>query len=112
MGDHLSYEDRFHIKAQRDAGKTLAEIARKLNADKSTISREMKRNQGRRGYRPKQAHRKARERWQQATKAVRFTRKLRRYIAAKLRADWSPEQITGRLKREGRPYVSHERIYQ
>lgn len=112
MGVHLKYEDRCHIKAQREAGKTLAEIAKKLKVDKSTISRELQRNGGRKGYRPKQAHRKADERWQAAPKAVKLTPKLRRHITAKLRADWSPEQITGRLKREGSPRVSHERIYQ
>lgn len=112
MGGHLSYEDRCRIKAYRDTGKTLDKIARKLKVDKSTISREMERNTGRRGYRPKQAERKARERWQEAGKAIKVTPKLREWIFAKLRQDWSPEQISGRLRRESRPGISHEWIYQ
>ena len=112
MGGHLTYEDRCDIKAQRGAGLTLEEIARKLKVNKSTISREIQRNRGRRGYRPKQAQKKAFSRWQEAPKAVKLTAKLRKVITSKIKADWSPEQITGRLKRDGRPCVSHERIYQ
>ena len=111
MSRHLTYEDRCQIKAQRDCGKTCEEIAQKLKVAKSTISRELQRNRGQKGYRPKQAERKSQERWRAALKAEKFTPKLRKYVAAKLREDWSPEQITGRLRQQGRPSVSHEWIY-
>lgn len=112
MGSHLSFEDRCQIKALRDSGKTFVEIAKKIKVDKSTISRELKRNRGRRGYRPKQAERKARKRWRSAEKAIKMTTELQRLISQKIRFDWSPEQISGRFKREGLFSVSHERIYQ
>ncbi len=112
MGRHLTQEDRYYIKAQKDIGKTIAKIAKKLKVDKSTISRELTRNSGQRGYRPKQAHAKARQRWTSATKATKMTAKLKSYIKSKIRQDWSPEQIAGRLKRDGADGVSHERIYQ
>lgn len=109
---HLTKEDRYHIKAQRDAGKSVSKIAKKVGCDKSTISRELRRNKGGRGYRPKQAHRKARDRWKGAAKAVKMTPELIKVVAGLLRQKWSPEQISGRLKREGQPHVSHERLYQ
>jgi transposase, IS30 family len=109
---HLTKEDRYHIKAQWDAGKTVSRIAEKLDCDKSTISRELRRNKGKRGYRPQQAHRMARERWKGAEKAVKMTPELIEVIEERLRRKWSPEQICGRLKREGKATVSHERIYQ
>ena len=109
---HLTKEDRYHIKAQWDAGKSSTEIAKKVGCDNSTINRELLRNKGKRGYRPKQAHRKARERWEGAEKAVKMTPELIKVVEGKLRQHWSPEQISGRLKREGKPTVSHERIYQ
>ena len=112
MGDHLTYMDRCEIKARGSIGQTQQEIAQKLKVSQSTISREIHRNGGRRGYRSKQADRKACERWQSSPKAMKLTKKLQKYIAGKLRLEWSPEQITGRLRREDRPCVSHERIYQ
>ena len=112
MGRHLTQRDRYYIKAQRDTGSTIERIAKKLKVDKSTISRELNRNCGQRGYRPKQAQSKAIRRWKDAAKAIKMTPQLQRYITKKIRRDWSPEQITGRLRREGRVGVSHERIYQ
>jgi IS30 family transposase len=112
MGSHLTYAERCEIKARVVAGQTQQKIARKMKIDQSTISRELKRNKGRRGYRPKQAERKAQQRWASASKAIKLTPKLGKWISAKLRKDWSPEQISGRLNREGLQGVSYERIYQ
>lgn len=112
MGGHLTEEDRYHIKAQLESGKTQTAIAKKLKVNKSTISRELKRNSGRRGYRPKQANRKAFERWSSATKAVKFNPEIAKFVTECLRKDWSPEQISGRMCLEGGTTISHERIYQ
>lgn len=109
---HLTKKDRYHIKAQNDVGKSTALIAKKVGCDKSTVSRELRRNRGKRGYRSKQAHLMARRRWKGANKAVKMTPELIRTIEVHLRQKWSPEQITGRLRRESKPNVSHERIYQ
>lgn len=112
MGRHLTHGDRYYIKAQRDMGKSIEKIARKLKVNKSTISRELSRNCGKRGYRPKQAQEKARRRWEGAAKATKMNRPLKVYLTKKIRQDWSPEQITGRLRLEDLVSVSHERIYQ
>lgn len=112
MGGHLTESDRYHIKAQLEAGKTQTEIARKLDIHKSTVSRELKRNSGRKGYRPKQAHQKAAKRWNSAAKAIKFTPELAKYVSDCLVKDWSPEQISGRMKLGGGVTISPERIYQ
>ena len=52
----LAEEDRIEIYAMKQAGKTQRNIARRLGVNPSTISRELTRNPGGRGYRPKQAH--------------------------------------------------------
>ena len=75
---------------------TQTEIANVLSVNKSTISRELQRNRGRRGYRPKQAHDKALERRKHKGKPTIVTDPWH-LIEEKLRLDWSPEQIAGWL---------------
>ena len=55
----VTHQDRLVIKASLQKGLSRTEIADKLGFHKSTISREINRNIGQRGYRPKQAQRKA-----------------------------------------------------
>jgi len=112
MGGHLAQDDRYQIWGLSAAGKTQKKIAKKIGVHRTAIWREKKRNSDERGYRPKQAHSKASERWQEATKAVKLTPEIEKYIKEKIREDWSPEQISGRLKFEGKPSLSHERIDQ
>jgi IS30 family transposase len=52
---HLTQDERYQIAILNKAGHNQSDIARVMNRPKSTISREMKRNRGERGYRPKQA---------------------------------------------------------
>ncbi|MGC2457819.1 MAG: helix-turn-helix domain-containing protein, partial [Gallionellaceae bacterium] len=59
---HLTREERYQIYALKKGGHKQSEIANVLERSASTISRELARNCGRRGYRPKQAHCKSVER--------------------------------------------------
>ncbi len=52
---HLTFEQRCQIEALLERGDSLRSIARALGCHVSTISRELKRNTGRRGYRMQQA---------------------------------------------------------
>ena len=61
---HLTLEQRYQISSNLKSNFSISEIARRLGCHKSTISREIKRNTGLRGYRPKQAQSKATERKQ------------------------------------------------
>jgi len=106
----LTQEQRYQIYALRKTGHSRTEIASVIGVHKSTVSRELKRNRGQRGYRPQQAHSLTLERRQKAV--PRITAETWALVEKLLRQDWSPEQISGRLKKEQRICISHEWIYQ
>ena len=83
-----------------------------MGVSQSTVSRELGRNRGQRGYRFKQAEAKAQARQTIRRKPRKLTASVRRKVEAKLRQmRWSPEQISGWLRGQGIE-LSHERIYQ
>lgn len=108
----LTEVQRYQIEALKKAKKEQKEIAVIVGVSASTISREIRRNGGLRGYRPRQAHATAMTRRRESAKAVKMTAELVAVIETKLRLDWSPEQVSGWLDLEKRITVSHERIYQ
>lgn len=108
----LTLEDRSQIHAYRQAGFTITETAKRLDRHKSTISRELKRNRGKRGYRPKQADETAAERKRGSSKSIKFTESLKESVSELLKKQWSPEQISNHLNISRKGYISHERIYQ
>ena len=69
----LTDEDRIEIYAMKQAGKQQNQMAAALGVSPSTISWELARNTGLRGYRPKQAQQKALQRRWSARKAVNMT---------------------------------------
>ena len=89
----LTDEDRIEIYAMKQAGKKQNMIAAELGVHPSTISRELSRNTGLRGYRPKQAQQNTLHRRFTARKAVKMTPETIDYIVSKLREQHSPEQI-------------------
>jgi len=93
------------------AGLCQSQIAKIIGVHKSTISREMLRNRGLRGYRPRQAHLFAEDRRARAVKA-RIPPDTWNLVKRLLRVDWSPEQISGWLDSEFQIQISHEWIYQ
>lgn len=111
---HLTYDQRLQIQTLKARGDCGSEIARQLNVHPSTISRELTRNRGQRGYRHRQAHQKAVDRKRNASAVPRkMTPALLAVIDGKLsNQQWSPEQIAGWLKREQAVEISHETIYQ
>jgi IS30 family transposase len=94
----------------------MRQFARTLGRAASTVSREIARNSGRRMYRAVDADDRA---WRRAKRPkpclLAVNPVLRAYVAARLREDWSPEQIAGTLRKryraESRMRVSHETIY-
>jgi IS30 family transposase len=107
----LTQEERYQIHAYLKAGFNQTEIAMELNRHKSTISREIARNTGLRGYRPKQAQRLTLER-RQAKPLPWITDATWSNVRKLLRQDWSPEQISLWLDTEYGVSISHEWIYQ
>src|ERR1700690_3130756 len=111
---HLTCEQRCQIYALLQSGHSQAHIARTIGVDPSTISRELVRNAGARGYRFKQAQEKASQRRKEASdKPRKMTPDLVELVGEKLTQEqWSPDQISGRLAKDGVAFISHERIYQ
>lgn len=107
----LTQIERYQIKALLTAGNTLSAIAQTLGRHKSTISRELCRNTGQRGYRPKQAHEKARTR-QQNKPSHSISSATCDWVVRLIKQQWSPEQISGWLAETQSIRVSHEWIYQ
>ena len=108
----ITEHERYQILANRKAGFSISQIADELGRNKSSIQRELKRNSGDRGYRPKQANNKANQRKFEAKKARKMTAEFIELIEEKLCLDWSPEQISGWLLHEKQQLLSHECIYQ
>ena len=110
---HLTQLQRCQISALKATGMSQRSIGRQLNIHHSSISRELARNTGQRGYRHQQAQRFADERQDKAHSHARvMTPENIAVIESHLVEKWSPEQISGRLKKEGILSVSHETIYQ
>ena len=107
----LTQGQRYQIYALLKTEHSQTKIAAVIGVNKSTISRELGRNRGRRGYRPKQAHRFAQQRRRKAVQR-RISTETWALIDEKIRQDWSPEQICGWLKKNTATAVSHEWIYQ
>lgn len=106
----MSAEERRLIYQWRREGIGVKDISKLLGRSASSISREIKRNTGKRGYRPKQAHKKAQ--WRARRRgARRFTDEVREDAERRLREGWTPEMICGRAKLEGRPSVCKETVY-
>jgi transposase, IS30 family len=115
-GRVLSGSEREEISRQVCAGTSIRNIARRLKRAPSTISREIERNGGREAYRAGGADARA---WELARrpKACKLAehKPLQEWVVKKLQLDWSPEQISGWLKRtypdDESLHVSHETIY-
>lgn len=108
----LREEDRHIIYRMRKAGNTQQQIADILGYSQSTISKELSRNRGQRGYRPKQAHEISSLR--QANKAPRscvISGALETEVIERLKRKHSPDQISGGLRREGLKAPSRTSIY-
>lgn len=109
----LSAQERFLIASLRIRNLGFADIAAELGRDRSTIWREVRRNRSPydNGYRSERAQehtnaRRKRSRRNHRLGAAEFAR-----VEALLRENWSPEQISGHLRRTGEMSISHETIY-
>lgn len=114
---HLSLEDREEISRGLYVGESFASIGRRLDRPTSTVSREVDRNGGRVEYRAARADRSTCERARRPkpTKLEQHPA-LTVFVENGLEANWSPEQICGRLVVEfpddDSMRLVHETIYQ
>lgn len=108
---HLTEVERYQIQALLNAGLTVTAIAGQMNRHKSTISREIGRNSSITKYSARAAQIKARKRCANGSNARQVSQGVWHKVECRLRQEWSPEQISGRFKRDGIGIVSHEAIY-
>jgi len=115
----LADQERESISRGLAQHKSIRQLAKELNRSPSTISREIRRNKGKSGYRAFSASRRAKA---AASSRKRGKRKIEKqegllsYVMEKLQREWSPQEISKRLKIEYawdmNMQVSHEAIYQ
>ena len=110
---HLTRDQRCQIYALNKRGVTQTGIAVDIGVSQGTISRELARNKGFRGYRFLQAHRFAVQRGLARKGVARVMTPYLIVRAETLLCDnqWSPEQISGALNRVDGTKVSYESLY-
>lgn len=107
----LAPEQRYQIGAFLRIGMKKSEIAKEIGVHRSTVTRELRRNEsGRWKYNPSRAIGITRER-HRAKRKKRIGEETWAKVDLLLKIEWSPEQISKRLKLEGQGSVSHETIY-
>ena len=112
---NLSSAERMEIGILKSRGYSIREIAREMERSPNTISYELRKNIVSGEYDPKKANDKSRLRkrmrklqWMKIEKI----RELKRYIIAGLEKKWNPDEISGRMRRERKPWsVSKNSIY-
>ena len=107
----LTLKKRYHISALIKAGYKQKYIALETGVHPSTICRELKRNMESKIYNPESAQILVSKRHNRKTKRSFLTKEVERYIRKKLKQDWSPEQICGRMKIDIGIAIVHESIY-
>ena len=112
---HFSIEEREKIQTLWWERRSIRTIAEALNRSPASISRELRRNfpPEHKVYTPRIAHERALEYRKHRGRTERLkSRVVRSYVILHLKEGWSPEQISGRMKKEKIGSVSHEAIYQ
>ena len=95
----LTLKERYHIPTLLKKGWKQKEIAESIGVHPSTICREIQRNKDviTKEYSYDFAHTVATKRQRSKIKYTVFASKIKTYIKTKLKENWSPEQIAGRI---------------
>lgn len=112
---HFSIEEREKIQELIWQKTSMRGIAKALGRSVSSVSREIKRHNSEqpKRYNPRRAHIRAFERRKSRGRKDRLKNEtIRKYVITHLKDRWSPEQISGRMKKDGVGNISHEAIYQ
>lgn len=109
----ITFAERYTLGLLRRRGLRVAAIARVMRRHRSSIGRELRRNRSHSDctYRPELADWYARGRRSRSRRNAQFSSGDWARVEALVREDWSPEQIAGRLRRQGVLRISHETIY-
>jgi len=109
----LGEQERYDMCAMRMSRWRISQIAASLGRHRSTVYRELKRNRspvsGKYAASIAQMHTNGRRK--RSRRNLHFGKEAFEPIEVMVRGDWSPEQIVGRRRLEGKPVMSHETIY-
>ena len=109
----LTSENRIIIWTLKKEGKSETYIAARIGCSVSTISRELDRNKGKKGYRHKKAQGMTQHRIAvKAAKRRKFTDKMWKLFKEKPWEGRTPQMVVGRCRRDGIPMVCVETLYQ
>lgn len=109
----LTPGERYMLAAFRKQGLSQAQMARMLGRHRSTVCREFRRNCARFDghYRPSKAQERTNGRRSRSRRNLRFSKEDFALVERLLCRQWSPEQVSGHLRRTGQLSISHETIY-
>ncbi len=107
----LTENERYQIYVMKKAGNNNKQISLLLGRSQSTISRELRLNKGKKGYRPAQAQRRTYERRHSAHKFRKITEKVKYWIELLIRQELSPQQVADYLFKHKKIKLHHETIY-
>ena len=109
----LTYGERYRIARMKSMGQSLRAIARKLGRSASTISREVRRNAdpGTGGYWLDKAHSYAVARRRRSRRGTHFGERQVQLVHELMQHRWSPQQISGRLRKMGTLDIGTSTIY-
>ncbi len=105
----LSLVERLELKILLEKGYSLRAIARSMDRSPTTISHEVRINGGRTRYDPHHANQYARTRKKDTRRAwskIEHNTELKNYIINGLQAHWNPDEISGKMKQEKKPYYA------
>ena len=113
--NNLSSSERGEIFILKAKGYSIRSIAKSLGRSPNTVSYELRKNKVKGSYDPNKAQARSRVRKRMRRfqwKKINEEEELRRYIIEKLHQKWNPDEISGRMKKDGMPwYVSKNSIY-
>lgn len=112
---HFSIEEREKLQLMHWERRSIRKMALELGRSPSSVSRELRRNfpPERKVYTPRMAEERALAKRKCRGRKDRLkNEEIRSYVIKHLKMHWSPEQISGRMKKEKIGSISHEAIYQ
>jgi len=113
---HLTIEERERIQLMLWQKQSVRAMAKELNRNPSSISREInksRRSDGKRFYIPRAAHERAvQNRSIRGERRLVTNERLRDYVTKQLKLGWSPEQIAAKAEENTETKICHEAIYQ
>ena len=107
----LNMSERCLISVFLSMKAPIGRIPKELGRHRSTIYREIKRNQNHDRYLPAKAHAMSKQRHPHAMNKLQTHQALNEYVLDGLKKGWSPEQISGRMKKRKKNFTYVTKVF-